>query len=126
MCLFFSKNQPNPFSGLYSGIKSSPKILRLRLKSSKTETACALNVNACTKDEFVTCGGVRLKEVNFKTMESKLVPGLHFAGECLNITASRAASTFRPAGLADVSLQWRWQGISDTILFSYHYLTSIH
>jgi predicted flavoprotein YhiN len=35
------------------------------------------------KDEFVTCGGVRLKEVNFKTMESRICPGLHFAGELL-------------------------------------------
>ncbi|MEO0408441.1 MAG: NAD(P)/FAD-dependent oxidoreductase, partial [Cyanobacteria bacterium P01_A01_bin.135] len=37
------------------------------------------------KDEFVTCGGVRLSEVNFKTMESRLCPGLYFAGEVLDI-----------------------------------------
>ncbi len=37
------------------------------------------------KEEFVTCGGVNLKQVNFKTMESRLVPGLHFAGEILDI-----------------------------------------
>src|SRR6185503_12095 len=37
------------------------------------------------KDEFVTCGGVRLGEVNFKTMESRHCPGLHFAGELLNL-----------------------------------------
>ncbi|MEY4518563.1 MAG: hypothetical protein RLZZ499_1162, partial [Cyanobacteriota bacterium] len=36
------------------------------------------------KDEFVTCGGVSLKEVNFKTMESKKCPGLYFAGEILD------------------------------------------
>jgi hypothetical protein len=39
------------------------------------------------KQEFVTCGGVRLDEVNFKTMESKLCRGLYFAGEVLNIDA---------------------------------------
>lgn len=36
---------------------------------------------------FVTKGGVNLKEINPKTLESKLVPGLHFAGEVLDINA---------------------------------------
>ncbi|MBT3194223.1 MAG: NAD(P)/FAD-dependent oxidoreductase [Verrucomicrobia bacterium] len=39
------------------------------------------------REEFVTCGGIRLKEVNFKTMESRLHPGLFFAGEILDIDA---------------------------------------
>ncbi len=38
-------------------------------------------------DEFVTCGGVRLKEVHFKTMQSRIVEGLHFAGEILDMDA---------------------------------------
>lgn len=37
------------------------------------------------REEFVTCGGVRLKEVDFRTMESRLAPGLYFAGEVLDI-----------------------------------------
>ncbi|HKB56396.1 MAG TPA: NAD(P)/FAD-dependent oxidoreductase, partial [Lacunisphaera sp.] len=37
------------------------------------------------KEEFVTCGGVRLSEVDFKTMESRLMPGLHFAGEVIDV-----------------------------------------
>lgn len=37
------------------------------------------------KEEFVTCGGVRLSEVNFKTMESRLSPGLYLAGEVLDM-----------------------------------------
>jgi predicted flavoprotein YhiN len=37
------------------------------------------------KQEFVTCGGVKLSEVNFTTMESKLCRGLYFAGEILDI-----------------------------------------
>lgn len=37
------------------------------------------------KEEFVTAGGVELKEVDFRTMESKLCPGLYFAGEILDI-----------------------------------------
>lgn len=39
------------------------------------------------REEFVTCGGVRLKEINFQTLESRLVPGLYFAGEVLDIDA---------------------------------------
>ncbi|WPJ96406.1 NAD(P)/FAD-dependent oxidoreductase [Coraliomargarita algicola] len=49
------------------------------------------------KDEFVTCGGVSLKEINFKTMESKLVPGLHFAGECLDIDGITGGFNFQAA-----------------------------
>lgn len=37
------------------------------------------------KEEFVTCGGVRLSEVDFKTMQSRKKPGLFFAGEVLDI-----------------------------------------
>lgn len=39
------------------------------------------------KSEFVTCGGVSLKEINMNTMESKRYPGLYFAGEVLDIDA---------------------------------------
>ncbi len=49
------------------------------------------------KDEFVTCGGVSLKEINFKTMESKLVPGLYFAGECLDIDGITGGFNFQAA-----------------------------
>ncbi|MFW6217814.1 MAG: aminoacetone oxidase family FAD-binding enzyme, partial [Verrucomicrobiota bacterium] len=49
------------------------------------------------KDEFVTCGGVRLKEVDFRRMESKLVPGLHFAGESLDIDGITGGFNFQAA-----------------------------
>jgi predicted flavoprotein YhiN len=39
------------------------------------------------KEEFVTAGGIDLKEINFKTMESKLHENLYFAGEIVNIDA---------------------------------------
>ena len=39
------------------------------------------------REEFVTCGGIRLTEVNFQTLESRLIPGLYFAGEVLDIDA---------------------------------------
>jgi predicted Rossmann fold flavoprotein len=49
------------------------------------------------KDEFVTCGGVKLAEVNFKTMESRLCPGLHFAGELLDIDGITGGFNFQAA-----------------------------
>lgn len=49
------------------------------------------------KDEFVTCGGVRLREVDFRTMESRLCPGLHFAGEVLDIDGITGGFNFQAA-----------------------------
>jgi predicted Rossmann fold flavoprotein len=49
------------------------------------------------KEEFVTCGGVKLSEVDFKTMESRLVPGLHFAGEVLDIDGITGGFNFQSA-----------------------------
>lgn len=49
------------------------------------------------KEEFVTCGGVALEEINFKTMESKKCPGLHFAGEVLDIDGVTGGFNFQNA-----------------------------
>ncbi len=49
------------------------------------------------KEEFVTAGGVELKEVNFKTFESKLNNNLYFAGEILNIDAITGGFNFQNA-----------------------------
>ena len=49
------------------------------------------------KEEFVTCGGVRLSEVDFKTMESRLCPGLHFAGEVLDVDGVTGGFNFQSA-----------------------------
>ena len=49
------------------------------------------------KEEFVTCGGVRLAEVDFKTMESRVCPGLHFAGEVLDIDGVTGGFNFQSA-----------------------------
>ncbi|MCH9634009.1 MAG: 3-dehydro-bile acid delta(4,6)-reductase [Chlamydiae bacterium] len=49
------------------------------------------------KEEFVTCGGVSLKEINFKTMESKICPGLFFAGEILDIDGITGGFNFQNA-----------------------------
>ena len=49
------------------------------------------------KEEFVTSGGVNLQEVDFKTMESKICPGLYFAGEVLDIDAVTGGFNFQSA-----------------------------
>ncbi|MEA5468831.1 NAD(P)/FAD-dependent oxidoreductase [Spirulina sp. 06S082] len=49
------------------------------------------------KEEFVTCGGVSLKEINFKTMESRKCSGLYFAGEILDIDGITGGFNFQSA-----------------------------
>lgn len=49
------------------------------------------------KDEFVTAGGIDLKEIDFKSMESKVIPGMYLAGEVLNIDALTGGFNFQAA-----------------------------
>lgn len=49
------------------------------------------------KEEFVTAGGVPLREVHMKTMESRIAPGLHFAGEVLDIDGITGGYNFQNA-----------------------------
>ena len=62
-------------------------------------THCELPVAGKTlnKEEFVTCGGVRLPEVDFKTMESRITPHLYFAGELLDIDGITGGFNFQSA-----------------------------
>ena len=62
-------------------------------------TRCEFQVTgkSLNKDEFVTCGGVKLSEVNFKTMESRVCAGLYFAGECLDIDGITGGFNFQAA-----------------------------
>ena len=62
-------------------------------------TRLELDVDGKTlnKDEFVTCGGVNLREVNFQTMESRLVPRLYFAGELLDLDGITGGFNFQAA-----------------------------
>ena len=62
-------------------------------------TACDLQVTgkSMNKEEFVTCGGVSLAEVNMATMESRLCPGLYFAGEVLDIDGITGGYNFQAA-----------------------------
>jgi predicted Rossmann fold flavoprotein len=49
------------------------------------------------KDEFVECGGVTLTEIDFKTMASKICPGLYFAGEILDVDGITGGFNFQNA-----------------------------
>ncbi len=68
-----------------------------RLIEQLTRTELPVTGRSLNKDEFVTCGGVRLSEVNFKTMESRVCPGLHFAGELLDIDGITGGFNFQAA-----------------------------
>ena len=49
------------------------------------------------KEEFVTCGGIALSEVDFNTMQSRVVPGLYFAGEVLDVDGVTGGFNFQAA-----------------------------
>jgi hypothetical protein len=49
------------------------------------------------KEEFVTCGGIRLGEVDFKTMESRICPGCYLAGEVLDVDGITGGFNFQNA-----------------------------
>lgn len=65
------------------------------LQRSITDLRFKVNGKSTFKDEFVTCGGVSLKEINFKTYESKLLPDLFMAGEMLDIDAVTGGFNFQ-------------------------------
>lgn len=62
-----------------------------------TESAFTVVGKSTNKDEFVTAGGISLSEVSFSTMESRIMPGLYFAGEVLDIDALTGGFNFQAA-----------------------------
>lgn len=68
-----------------------------QLMQQISRTEFAVTGKSLNKDEFVTCGGVKLGEVNFKTMESRVSPGLYFAGELLDIDGITGGFNFQAA-----------------------------
>ena len=69
----------------------------LALTGLLARTELPVNGKSLNKDEFVTCGGVNLREVNFRTMESRIVPHLYFAGELLDIDGITGGFNFQAA-----------------------------
>lgn len=97
----------NPFNlpkNLWKALLFNEKMLN---DFSKNEIQCLAkklqeDIYACDgktthKEEFVTAGGVTLKEIDFKTMESKICPGLYFAGEILDIDGVTGGFNFQNA-----------------------------
>ncbi len=76
---------------------SLSRAARHQLIQQLTRTELPVTGKSLNKDEFVTCGGVTLDEVNFKTMESKLCPGLYFAGELLDLDGITGGFNFQAA-----------------------------
>jgi len=73
------------------------KIQVQNLANQLTKGLFQVNGKSTFKEEFVTAGGIDLKEINFKTMESKLHPNLYFAGEIVNIDAITGGFNFQNA-----------------------------
>jgi len=88
---------------LASGIESETKWADLskiqlqNLSNQLTNGMFQVNGKSTFKEEFVTAGGIDLKEINFKTMESKLHENLYFAGEIVNIDAVTGGYNFQNA-----------------------------
>ena len=68
-----------------------------RLADEFTQGRFEISSKGAFKEEFVTAGGVPLNEVNFSTMESRLCPNLHFAGEILDIDGVTGGFNFQSA-----------------------------
>jgi predicted Rossmann fold flavoprotein len=73
------------------------KVQRKALVAQLTRCEFEVNGKSLNKDEFVTCGGVRLKDIRPKTMESKLCPGLYFAGEVTDVDGITGGFNFQNA-----------------------------
>ncbi|MCC6354523.1 MAG: NAD(P)/FAD-dependent oxidoreductase [Verrucomicrobiae bacterium] len=67
------------------------------LAATLSETRIQIAGKSLNRDEFVTCGGVRLAEVDLRRMESRLCPGLFFAGELLDIDGITGGFNFQAA-----------------------------
>jgi len=68
-----------------------------RLAAQLSASELPVTGKSLNKEEFVTCGGVRLDEVSFRTMESRVCPGLHLAGEVLDVDGLTGGFNFQAA-----------------------------
>ena len=82
------------FTTKWADLKSTQQQLLIQ---SLTKTSLAVKGKTTFKEEFVTCGGVELSEIDANTMESKLVSGLHFAGEMMDVDGITGGFNFQHA-----------------------------
>jgi predicted Rossmann fold flavoprotein len=86
-------------AGINENIRWADLPAKLQQVLVKSLVAMELPVKGKTtfKEEFVTCGGVQLAEINPATMESKLAPGLYFAGEVMDVDGITGGFNFQHA-----------------------------
>ncbi len=106
----FSAAQNRDFENSLSALLPQRRALLETIKCFSVPIAC----KAPVEDAIVTSGGVKVSEVNAKTMESKLVQGLYFAGELLDVDAYTggfnlqiAWATGRLAGLSAAAKEFQ-------------------
>jgi flavoprotein family protein len=86
---------------LVSGIDTAKQLANINNKEMQKIIenlyCCRMNVTGKStfKEEFVTAGGVDLKEMDFKTMKSKKLPNFYISGEVLNIDAVTGGFNFQ-------------------------------
>ncbi len=80
--------------GLWAGL-SNKKLDRLLQELQRG--IFQINGKSPFKEEFVTCGGVKLGEIDFKTMASKVCPQLYFAGEIIDVDGVTGGFNFQNA-----------------------------
>ena len=84
-----------------SGVDTAKQIANINNKEMQKiiENLCCCRMNvtgkSTFKEEFVTAGGVDLKEMDFKTMKSKKLPNFYISGEVLNIDAVTGGFNFQ-------------------------------
>lgn len=74
-----------------------PREGRAQLAALLVGSEFSVTGKSLNKDEFVTCGGVRTEDVNWRTMESRLCRGLYFAGELLDVDGITGGFNFQAA-----------------------------
>ena len=73
------------------------KTLANQLATELTSGSFSVSGKGVFKEEFVTCGGIDLNEVDFRSMESRVSPGLFFAGEILDVDGLTGGFNFQNA-----------------------------
>ncbi|HRI20224.1 MAG TPA: NAD(P)/FAD-dependent oxidoreductase [Panacibacter sp.] len=78
----------------WAGLSSN---LQNRLIQNLTAQTLQVKGKTTFKEEFVTCGGIKLAEVNANTMQSKIIPNLFFAGEIIDVDGITGGFNFQNA-----------------------------
>ena len=83
-----------PLNTKWADLKSANQQQLIQLL---TRTNLQVKGKTTFKEEFVTCGGIDLGEIDAMTMESKFIPGLHFAGEMMDVDGITGGFNFQHA-----------------------------